>query len=75
MSSQMPGIVSIQGLRHSHGNRKSRELKNTSLSLVKLHFQEPSQKKAEIIKSMEALQVDMKENKMTREHLLKEIEL
>ena len=39
------------------------------------HYQEPSHKKIEIVKKMEALQEDMEKDEITREHLLREIEL
>ena len=39
------------------------------------HYQEPSHKKIEIVKKMESLQEDMEKNEITREHLLREIEL
>ena len=42
---------------------------------MKLHFQEPTKKKANIVKSMEAHQAKMEEIEITRDHILKEIEL
>ena len=54
---------------------KIKRVKLALKSWAKHHYQEPSQQKAEIIKSMEALQAKMEENEITKEHLVKEIEL
>ena len=42
---------------------------------VKNHFREPAQQKEQIIRDMESLQVEMEACEITKEHLIKEIEL
>ena len=50
-------------------------MKTTLKLWVTHHYQEPSLKKIGIVKEMETLQGDMEKTEITRELLLKELEL
>ena len=52
-----------------------KRVKSSLNSWATHHYQEPSHKKIEIVKKMEALQENMEKDEITREHLLREIEL
>ena len=52
-----------------------KRVKEALKSWVKNQFQEPTKKKEKIIKDMEILQVEMEVSTITKEHLVKEIEL
>ena len=52
-----------------------KRVKSALKSWATQHYQEPSLKKIEIVKNMEAVQEDMEKTEITRVHLLREIEL